>query len=236
MLNRFTKNAAFGLAGLALTMPMSALAQDKTTIEWWYGKGSDIKEAIQEMVVDFNGKNDNFVVVAVRKGNYEETFAAMIAAYRVGQPPHIVQATERSVLTMLNSNAIIPLKTLMADHGRELKQDDFLESVAAYYIVYGELSALPFNSSTSILWYDVDHFNEADFADSPAGTWKEFEAELYVIKEKGICECSMSMNTDFVWSMIEGFSNINDIPFGTLTNGRDGLGAKYVFNTTAVVQ
>ena len=34
MLNRFTKNAAFGLAGLALTMPMSALAQDKTTIEW----------------------------------------------------------------------------------------------------------------------------------------------------------------------------------------------------------
>jgi sn-glycerol 3-phosphate transport system substrate-binding protein len=236
MLNGFLKSATLGLAGLALTLPQGAFAQDKTTIEWWYGKGGVVEEAIQEMVVTFNGDNPNYEVVAVRKGNYEETFAAMIAAYRVGQHPHIVMATERSVLTMLNSNAIIPLNKLMADHGRELNQDDFLGPVAAYYVVDDQLSAMPFNSSTSILWYNVDHFNEAGFTEGPAGTWKEFEAQLYTIQEKGISECAMSLNTDFVWSMIEGFSTINDMPYGTLANGRDGLGTEYVFNSTGVVQ
>lgn len=236
MLNKFTKVAALGLAGCALALPLSAIAQDKTNIEWWYGKGGVVEEAIQEMIVTFNAENPKYEVTAVRKGNYEETFAAMIAAYRVGKHPHIIQATERSVLTMLNSNAIIPLNKLMEDHGKELNQDDFLGPVAAYYVVDDQLSALPFNSSTSILWYNVDHFDEAGFTDGPAATWKEFEAQLYAIKEKGISECSMVLNTDFVWSMIEGFSTINNLPYGTLANGRDGLGTEYVFNEGPIVQ
>ena len=64
------------------------------------------------MVATFNAENPAIEVVAVRKGNYEETFAAMIAAYRVKKHPHIIQATERSVLTMLNSNAVLKMITL----------------------------------------------------------------------------------------------------------------------------
>lgn len=236
MINRFTKVATLGLVGFALSSPQGALAQDKTTIEWWYGKGGVVEEAIQEMIATFNADHDKYNVVAFRKGNYEETFAAMIAAYRVGQHPHIIQATERSVLTMLNSNAIVPLNKLMADHGKDLNQDDFLGPVASYYVVDGELNALPFNSSTSILWYNVDHFNEAGFPDGPADTWEEFEAQLYTLREKGITDCAAVLNTDFVWSLIEGFSTINDFPYGTKANGRDGLDTEYVFNSTRVVE
>jgi sn-glycerol 3-phosphate transport system substrate-binding protein len=46
----------------------------------------------------------------------------------------------------------------------------------------------------------------------------------------------MVLNSDFVWSLVEGFSTINDLPFGTLANGRDGLATEYVYNTTRVVE
>jgi sn-glycerol 3-phosphate transport system substrate-binding protein len=87
-MNTIFKGAALtALAGSLAVMALPALAQDKTTIEWWYANGGRIEEAIQDMIADFNASQDDFEVVGVRKGNYEETFAAMIAAYRVGSIP-----------------------------------------------------------------------------------------------------------------------------------------------------
>ena len=46
----------------------------------------------------------------------------------------------------------------------------------------------------------------------------------------------MVLNGDYPWSMIEGYSAINDIPFATAENGFAGYDAEYVYNTTPVVQ
>lgn len=231
----FRTAAALGLAGLLTTVAQGALAQDKTSIEWWYANGGRIEEAIQTMISDFNESQDQYEVVGVRKGNYEETFAAMIAAYRAGKHPAIIQATERSVLTMLHSNAIVPVNTLMEDNGIDMKKDDFLPSVAAYYVVDDKVNALPFNSSTGIMWYNADHFKAAGY-DTPAETWDAFEEQLYALKDKGVTECAMVLNSDYVWSLIEAYSTINDQPFGTQANGRDGLDTEYVYNTTMVTK
>lgn len=232
MPTRFIKTAVLGLV---LGLPQAALAQDRTTIEWWYANGGRIEEAIQQMIADFNGSQADYEVVGVRKGNYEETFAAMIAAYRAGQHPTIVQATERSVLTMLNSGAIVPVYDLMTENGYDMDKDDFLAPVAAYYMVDDQMNALPFNSSTGIMWYNKDHFDAAGFPDGPAATWDAFEDQLYAIQAKGITDCQMVLNSDFIWSLVEAYSAINDQPFGTKANGRDGLDTEYVYNTTRVV-
>lgn len=219
---------------LSLSCAPFALAQDRTTIEWWYANGGQIEEAIQKMIADFNASQDRYEVVGARKGDYEESFAAMIAAYRVGQHPTIIQASERSVLTMVDSGAIIPVQDLMKVNGRAMETSDFLPAVAAYYVIDGSVNALPFNSSTGIMWYNADHFAAAGF-DKPAETWDDFEKQLYALKDKGITDCAMVLNSDYIWSLIEGYSTINDLPFGTLSNGRDGRGTEYVYNTTRVV-
>lgn len=235
-MNTIFKGAALtALAGSLAVMALPALAQDKTTIEWWYANGGRIEEAIQDMIADFNTSQDDFEVVGVRKGNYEETFAAMIAAYRVGQHPTIIQATERSFLTMLYSDAAVPVNQLMAEQGYDTDWSDFIAPVADFYVVDGAPAALPFNSSTGIMWFNADHFEAAGF-DKPAETWDEFEEQLYAIKDQGISECGMVLNSDFPWSLLEGYSTINDYPFGTEANGFDGLGTEYVYNTTPVVQ
>ncbi|MCR4268309.1 extracellular solute-binding protein [Nitratireductor sp. ZSWI3] len=235
MLNTRNFAAMTAVVSTLLTGSFPTLAEAATRIEWWYGNGGRIEVAIQEMIANFNASQDDYEVVGVRKGDYEETFAAMIAAYRAGQHPAIIQATERSVLTMLNSNAIVPVAKLAEEHGHSMNKDDFLAPVASYYVVGDELNALPFNSSTGIMWYNADHFAKAGF-EAPAQTWDAFEKQLYAIKDQGISECAMVLNTDFVWSMVEGFSAINDLPFGTRANGRDGLDAEYVYNTTRTVE
>jgi sn-glycerol 3-phosphate transport system substrate-binding protein len=230
-----SKATLAAVAALAIALPQAALSQDRTQIEWWYGLGGRIGEEIENLIADFNASQDQYTVVGVHKGNYEETFAAMIAAYRVGQHPAIIQATERSVLTMMNSGAIVPMHDLMAEHGHPFETADFIAPIGAYYMFDGTMNAMPFNHSTSIMWYNVEHFAAAGF-EGPAATWEEFETQLYAIKDLGLSNCQMVLNSDFVWSLVEGFSTINDLPFGTLANGRDGLATEYVYNTTRVVE
>lgn len=226
------KLAALGSASLLFA---AGAAEAKTSVEWWYANGGRVEEVIQELVADFNASQDEYEVKAIRKGNYEETFAAMIAAYRVGQQPVIVQATERSVLTMLYSGAAVPVYELMADNGYDIDWDDFIKPVADFYVVDDKVNALPFNSSTGIMWYNADMFRDAGFPEGPAQTWQEFERQLYVLRDKGVTECGMALNTDYPWSLIEGYAAINDYPFGTKENGFGGLDTEYVYNTTPVV-
>jgi sn-glycerol 3-phosphate transport system substrate-binding protein len=230
----FRKTAAALLAATMGLTGNAAMAQEKVRVEWWHAMGGRLGEIVDQLITDFNASQDTYEVVGINKGSYAETFAAMIAAYRVGQHPTLVQATERSFLTMLYSGAVVPAGELMAAEGYDIDWDDFVTPVADFYIVDETPAALPFNSSTAILWYNADHFRAAGF-DAPADTWQELDEQLYAIKEQGVSDCSMALAGDFIWSMIEGYSAINDYPYATSANGYGGLDTEYIFNTTQVV-
>lgn len=223
-----------GVSALAAGAVTPAYAQERVKVEWWYAIGGRLEQIVQSLVTDFNASQDKYEVVAVNKGNYEQSMAAMVAAYRVNQQPTIMQAAERSFLTMLNSNAIVPVDELMADQGYDIDWSDFVAPVASFYMVDGKAAAMPFNSSTPIFWYNADHFKAAGF-DKPGETWQEVEKQLYAIKEKGVSDCAMALPNDFYWSLLENYSAMHDIPFGTLANGYDGLGTEFVYNKSKML-
>ena len=171
-------------AALVACSLSAASAEAKSTIEFWYGNHGSVEEAILASIDAFNSSQDKFEVIGVRRGNYEETFAAMIAAYRTGQHPTIIQATERAFLTMLNSDAAVPVSTLMTENGYDIDWSSFIAPVADFFVVGDAPAALPFNNSTAILFYNEDHFKAAGF-DAPAETWDDFGAQLYEIVEQG---------------------------------------------------
>jgi len=230
------RNLAAGAAliGALATAGLPAQAQDKVSVEWWYANTGRIAEAIEQLIADFNASQDKYTVVGVHKGNYEETMAAAVSAYRVKQQPAMLQAAERGFLTMQKSRAVVPVSKLMADQGYDIDWKGFIAPVAGFYIVDDAPAALPFNSSTPIFWYDADEFKAAGF-DKPADTWQELEKQLYALKDKGVTDCSMALANDFFWSLIENYSAINDYPFGTRANGLKGLDTEFVYNTTPVV-
>jgi sn-glycerol 3-phosphate transport system substrate-binding protein len=158
----------------------------------------------------------------------------MIAAYRARQHPPIVQVNERGFLTMLSSGAILPATELMEKAGHKINWSDFIAPVATYFTKDGVMMAMPFNSSTPILFYNADHFKAAGF-DKPASTWPELEAQLYAISKKGVSKCAMVFPADWEWSFLENYSAIEDVPYATKRNGFDGVGAEYVFNKGRLV-
>ncbi|WMT87165.1 extracellular solute-binding protein [Pelagibacterium sp. 26DY04] len=227
------------LAGTALCSVLAlaatpAFSQERVHIEWWYALSGRLGDLTQEMIANFNASQDQYEVVGIHKGNYEETMAAMVAAYRVGQQPTLLMAAERGFMTMLNSGAIVPVNQVMAEQGYDTDWGDFIAPVAGFYVVDGEPAALPFNSSTPIFWFNQDQFTAAGF-DGPADTWQELDEQLYALKEQGITECPMVLPSDFQWSLLENYSAINDMPFGTSANGFDGLDTEFVYNTTGMV-
>jgi sn-glycerol 3-phosphate transport system substrate-binding protein len=220
--------AATGFAG-------SAVAQQRVEIQFWHAMGGVLGERVDEIVKRFNDSQAKYTVVATNKGNYDEVINGVIAAYRSKKQPHLVQIYERGFMTMLLSDAIVPVQDLLTEKKKQIDWSDFIKPVASYYQYKGKLMSMPFNSSTPILWYNKEHFEKAGFA-APAETWQELEKQLYAIKSKGISECGSSLANDFFWSLIENYSAINDQPFGTKANGYDGLDTEFVYNKTLVVQ
>lgn len=220
--------AAAGFAG-------SAAAQQRVEIQFWHAMGGVLGERVDEIVKRFNDSQAKYTVVATYKGNYDEVINGVIAAYRSKKQPHLVQIYERGFMTMLLSDAIVPVQDLLTEKKKQIDWSDFIKPVASYYQYKGKLMSMPFNSSTPILWYNKEHFEKAGFT-APAATWQELEKQLYAIKSKGISECGSSLANDFFWSLIENYSAINDQPFGTKANGYDGLDTEFVYNKTLVVQ
>lgn len=221
------------LAGCSMLATVAAEA--KTQIEFWHGMGGVLNDRVDELAKQFNEAQDQYTIVPVNKGSYEELINAMIAAYRAKRAPTIVQTNERAFLTMLNSSAVIPVADLMSKEGYTIDWSTVIAPVAAYYSDKGKLQALPFNSSTPILWYNQDHFKAAGF-DKPADNWQELTQQLHAIHDKGISQCAMSLPGDYEWSFLENYSAVNDFPYGTKRNGIDGLDTEFVFNKSLGTQ
>ncbi|WP_414474881.1 extracellular solute-binding protein [Microvirga sp. M2] len=223
------KRFVYSAVLLGGSMLMGTAAMAKTQIEFWHAMGGVLNERVDELVKKFNESQDQYTVVPVNKGKYEELINAMIAAYRAKSAPTIAQTNERAFLTMVNSSAVLPVADLMSKEGYKVDWSTVIAPVASYYTDKGKLQAMPFNSSTPILWYNEQHFKAAGF-EKPAATWGEFEAQLKAIHDKGVSKCGMVLPGDFEWSFLENYSAINDFPYGTKRNGIDGLDTEFVFN------
>jgi sn-glycerol 3-phosphate transport system substrate-binding protein len=226
-----------GLLAAAMTagIAASSFAQQRTEIQFWHAMGGVLGERVDEIVKRYNASQTKYTVVATNKGNYDEVINGTIAAYRAKKAPHITQIYERGFMTMLLSDAIVPVQDLLTEKKKQIDWGDFIKPVASYYQYKGKLMTLPFNSSAPILWYNKEHFEKAGFA-APGPTWQELDKQLYAIKSKGIAECGSSLAGDFFWSLIENYSTVNDQPFGTKANGYDGLDTVFVYNKTKVVE
>ena len=219
-------------AGLAALLGQPARAA--TNVEFWHAMGGALSDRVDELADRFNKSQSEYVLKPVAKGSYDEVVNSMIAAYRARQQPAIVQVNERGFLTMVNSNATMPTAELMTKYGHKVDWSGFIPPVATYFTKDGAMMAMPFNSSTPILFYNADHFKAAGF-DAPAKTWPELEKQLVAIQDKGVSKCAMVFPADWEWSFLENYSAIEDLPYATKRNGFDGAGAEYVFNKTRLV-
>ena len=169
---------------LALTAAVAAFtvlpAHAQTEIQWWHSMTAVNNGWVNDLARQFNESQQDYKVVPTFKGAYDESMTAAIAAFRSGNAPHILQVFEVGTATMMASKgATVPVGTVMEEAGVNFNPAGYIPAVVAYYTgPSGEMLSFPFNSSTTIFYYNKDAFRQAGLdADKAPATWPEvFEA------------------------------------------------------------
>jgi len=215
-------------AGLIAATTLPCLAA--TEIQWWHAMTGPNNDVIVKLADDFNKSQSEYKVVPAYKGSYADTLNAGIAAFRAGNAPDILQVFEVGTATMMAAKgAIKPVFQLMKDAGEPFDPNSYLPAITGYYsTVKGEMLSFPFNSSSMVLWVNLDVLKKAGVA-APPKTWPEvFEDARKLHAVSPTCGFSAGWIT---WGLIEQFSAWHNVPIGTKANGLEGFDTVLEFNT-----
>jgi len=202
------------------------------TVEFWFGLGKPLGDVLEAIVMDFNKSQDKYYVDAIYKGAYPDTMNAAIAAYRAGKPPHIVQMFEVGTATMMAAKgAIKPVYQLAKETGWNLDPSIYIPAVRGYYSEGDNMISMPLNSSTPMMYFNIDAFKKAGLDPTkPPKTWAETRAAAKKLVDSGATKCGLTFEWP-TWTQLENFSALHNVPLATKANGMQGMDAELKFNS-----
>ncbi len=220
------------LVAASLCATMAASAHAATEITWWHAMQGALGERVAGLADQFNKSQSEYKVTAVFKGNYDEAMAAAIAAYRAGNAPHIQQVFEVGTATMMYSKgAIKPITEVMKAAGEKFDPSVYVPAVAGYYTSpNGDMLSFPFNSSTTVFYYNKDMFAKAGIdPNKPPKTWQEVVSAAAKLKANGE-KCPYTTGWPS-WVHLESFSAWHNVEYASKNNGFGGMDARLKINS-----
>src|SRR5687767_9270208 len=218
------KRAAGALLGASLLFGFSGAAWSATEIQWWHAQTGANNEVIENVSKAFNDTQGDYVVRPVYKGTYPETLQAGIAAFRAGQPPHIMQVFDVGTGVMMGAEgAIVPVAEVLEKAGETFDKSQYLPGIVAYYSrPDGMMLSFPYNSSSPITYYNKDIYQEAGLdPEQPPETWEDVWEHARQIVESGAASCGYTTAWP-TWIHLENFAAWNNLQYATQENGLAG--------------
>ena len=236
---------AAALAILPATVPARAQGA-RTPIVWWHAMTGANNDVVNNLARDFNASQGTVELQALFKGTYPETLNAAVAAWRAGQAPNLVQVFEVGTGTMLAAGpAVKQVWQLSKETGVPIDPANYIPAVRGYYSLSdGRMASMPFNSSTALMWYNKDAFEQAGLdPEKPPATWPEFDAAARALRDKwakpgtakGGQELYASTSSWLTWIQFETFAAVHNLPYATEADGFDGLNAQLRLTQPALV-
>ena len=134
---------------------------------------------------------------------------------------------------MASKGAIVPVGKVMKDAGAEVRPAAYVPAVAGYYTApNGQMLSFPFNSSTTVFYYNKDAFKAAGIdpeqaARPPGPRWR------WRPPSSRPAATSARSRQLAGWTQLESFSAWHNVEFATKGNGLGGLDARLAFNCAA---
>ena len=226
------KPKSIALVAVALAASLTTGAQAQTEIQFWHSMTAVNGEWVNDLAKDFNASQKDYKIVPTFKGTYDESMTGAVAAFRAGNGPHVLQVFEVGTATMMASKgAIIPVGQVMKDAGVKFDPSAYVPAVAGYYTApNGQMLSFPFNSSTTVFYFNKDAFKAAGInTDKPPGTWPEVALAAAKLKASGH-KCPFTTAWQG-WTQLESFSAWHNVEFATKRNGLAGLDARMLVNS-----
>jgi sn-glycerol 3-phosphate transport system substrate-binding protein len=217
------------LASAAALALFANAASAQTEISWWHAMGGALGDTVNQIATNFNASQSDYVITPVFKGTYEEALTAGIAAFRAGEQPNILQVFDAGAATVIAAQgATIPVQDLLIDNGVDFNIEDYISGVRYFYAdSEDKMIGMPFNSSSPIMYYNVQALEAAGV--TPPKTYEEFETVTApALVEAGYIPLAQSHSP---WIWVENFMSRHDLPFATNDNGYTGLDTQILVNS-----
>ena len=218
-------------------------AQSAKTITWWHSNSGLLQTAAETMVQEFNetvGKEKGIIVEAVYQGKSNDVLTktkALLQEDSHGSLPDLVQLDASGVLDVRDSQYLLDMEDLAKADSYDL--DQILPACRLSVTYKGKMIAMPFNSSTILLYYNKTAFDEAGIPSAP----KTLD-ELAVVAQKLLVHDAKGKVTRYgianvpttyelcVWlGQQNGMSYITDEQ-----NGHTGTPSKVVFDENGTME
>jgi len=219
------------LMAAAAVFALGNTAQAATEITWWHAMDGALGDVVNQITEDFNASQDEYKLVSINKGGYEDTMTAGIAAFRAKNQPNIIQIFDAGAATIINAKgAVKPVQDLLEANNVKFDINDYIPGVRYFYADSdGKMIGMPFNSSTPLLYYNKDALAKAG-VDVPK-TWQEFEAAAPKLKEAGYTALAQSHSP---WIFFENFMSRHNLQMATANNGYDSTNVEILYNNDAL--
>ncbi|WP_033069654.1 extracellular solute-binding protein [Thalassospira australica] len=219
------------LMAAAAMFAMGNTAEAATEITWWHAMDGALGDVVNQITEDFNASQDEYKLVSVNKGGYEDTMTAGIAAFRANNQPNIIQIFDAGAATIINAKgAVKPVQDLLEANDVKFDINDYIPGVRYFYADSdGKMIGMPFNSSTPLLYYNKEALDKAG-VDVPK-TWQDFEAAAPKLKEAGYTALAQSHSP---WIFFENFMSRHNLQMATANNGYDSTDAEILYNNDAL--
>jgi sn-glycerol 3-phosphate transport system substrate-binding protein len=223
---------------LALAAPgATSVAQEKIKIDVWIAFQDYRWDWTKEVAARFNEMFPQYEVVVTGGYSYETVFAQVAVAAEQGQLPAVVQFFEAGTQDARDSGLFKPIADALGDRteilGMPVDFDDFVEPVRAYYTLDGKWTSMPWNTSSAIMFSNMNYLRAAGWEKPPA-TWDEVEKA---------CEAIMALENApeycFTWPnhgwFFEQWLAQQNALYVNNDNGRSARATEAVFNSEAGV-
>ncbi|MDH4276530.1 MAG: extracellular solute-binding protein [Acidimicrobiia bacterium] len=169
----------------------SEAAGDAATIEMWIAFSDDARLGFtRDRAADFNELHPEYNVVVTEFDSYNTVFEQAQLAIEDGNPPEIIHFFEAATQEALDAvdgdgNPIFKSVTeAIGDRteilGEPVVLGDVVSAATKYYTIDGQLYSMPWNTSSTTMFSNMDILNEAGITEPPA-TWAEVEAACEAI-------------------------------------------------------
>jgi sn-glycerol 3-phosphate transport system substrate-binding protein len=164
---------------------------DATTIEMWIAFSDDARLGFaQDKAAEFNELHPDYNVEVTSFDSYNTVFEQAQLAIDAGSPPEIIhffEAATQEALDAVDSNGD-PIFASVTDAidgrtdvlGEPVVLDDVVSAANKYYTIDGQLYSMPWNTSSTTMFSNMDILEAAGITEPPA-TWAEVEAACEAI-------------------------------------------------------
>ncbi len=202
------------------------IAWTGTRLDWW-----NQKAAI------FNAKFPQYHVTVQGQLNYDTLDKTIKLAAEQGTLPAIVHYNEVSTTIARDSGNFKSIADALAGrtevNGIPANLDDFIGPVKAYYTLDGKFTSMPFNTSSALIYANMNYFKAAGI-DKPPATWADMEADC-----AKIMALADKPDQCFTWPnhgwAFEQWNAQQNADIANNDNGRSGRATEVTFNSDAGV-